>query len=202
MKIKGSGKNGNWKLEIWLNNEHDITTAIVQLCWETFLLNKAQKQQLHVWRSDLSILVWFVQCSWSNYLLSLQQFFFCHHIAFQLRFIWMTLKSFHSNVEKTGTWLIVIEAWSIIFHSISAPLLYIKLPHTLNCGTNLLTSCCQLCSVEAGATTRNGPQILCVYRYNQNNHILINNLSYYSSTTPFYHTGALEHTKKGHNISQ
>ena len=76
MKIKGSGKNGNWKLEIWLNNEHDITTAIVQLCWETFLLNKAQKQQLHVWRSDLSILVWFVQCSWSNYLLSLQQFFF------------------------------------------------------------------------------------------------------------------------------
>ena len=100
MKIKGSGKNGNWKLEIWLNNEHDITNTIVQLCWETFLLNKAQKQQLHVWRSDLSILVWFVQCSWSNYLLSLQQFFFCHHIAFQLRFIWMTLKSFHSNVEN------------------------------------------------------------------------------------------------------
>lgn len=103
---------------------------------------------------------------------------------------------------KTGTWMIVIEAWSIIFHNVSAPLLYTKLAHTLNCGTNLLTSCCQLCSVEAGATTRNGPQILCVYRYNQNDHILINNLSYYSSTSPFYHTGALEHTKKGHSISQ
>ena len=32
--------------------------------------------------------------------------------------------------------------------------------NTLNWGINLVTSCCQLCSVEAGATTRNGPQIL------------------------------------------
>ena len=36
--------------------------------------------------------------------------------------------------------------------------------HTLNWGTNLLTSCCQLCSVEAGATTRKGPQMLWVYK--------------------------------------
>lgn len=36
--------------------------------------------------------------------------------------------------------------------------------HTLNWGMNLLTSCCQLCSVEAGATTRKGPQMLCVYK--------------------------------------
>ena len=28
---------------------------------------------------------------------------------------------------KTGTWLLVIEAWSINFHSVSAPLLYTKL---------------------------------------------------------------------------
>ncbi|KAH3663035.1 hypothetical protein OGATHE_004611 [Ogataea polymorpha] len=33
---------------------------------------------------------------------------------------------------------------------------------TLKSGTNLVISCCQLCSVDAGVTTRNGPQILCV----------------------------------------
>ena len=30
---------------------------------------------------------------------------------------------------------------------------------TLNDGINLATSCCQLCSVEAGVITRKGPQI-------------------------------------------
>lgn len=32
---------------------------------------------------------------------------------------------------------------------------------TLNCGTNRDVSCCQLCSVDAGAIIRNGPQINC-----------------------------------------
>ena len=54
-----------------------------------------------------------------------------------------------------------------------------KTKHTLNCGTNLLTSCCQLCSVEAGATTRNGPQMLCVC---QNEILLLPH--YYMCITP------------------
>ena len=35
------------------------------------------------------------------------------------------------------------------------------LTHTLNLGINLEHSCCQLCSVDAGAMTRNGPQMPC-----------------------------------------
>lgn len=34
-----------------------------------------------------------------------------------------------------------------------------KYQQTLNLGTNLAHSCCQLCKVDAGAMTRNGPQI-------------------------------------------
>ena len=33
---------------------------------------------------------------------------------------------------------------------------------TLKRDTNLVHSCCQLCRVEAGATTRKGPQIPCL----------------------------------------
>lgn len=44
-------------------------------------------------RFDLYILVEATICSHFNN-------FFCHHIAFKLTFIWMTLKSFHSNVEN------------------------------------------------------------------------------------------------------
>ena len=44
--------------------------------------------------------------------------------------------------------------------------------HTLNWGINLVTSCCQLCSVEAGATTRNGPQILWVCRKDTNTYFI------------------------------
>ena len=35
------------------------------------------------------------------------------------------------------------------------------IPSTLNFGRKRETSCCQLCNVDAGATTRNGPQIFC-----------------------------------------
>ena len=35
---------------------------------------------------------------------------------------------------------------------------------TLKEGMNLVTSCCQLCNVEAGAITKNGPHVLCVYK--------------------------------------
>ena len=39
-----------------------------------------------------------------------------------------------------------------------------KLELTLKDGINLVTSCCQLCNVEAGAITKNGPHVLCVYK--------------------------------------
>ena len=39
-----------------------------------------------------------------------------------------------------------------------------KFKLTLNEGMNLLTSCCQLCNVEAGAIIKNGPHVLCVYK--------------------------------------
>ena len=58
--------------------------------------------------------------------------------------------------------LILASLLSVTVHS-SLQCQYELILHTLNWGTNLLTSCCQLCSVEAGATTRNGPQMLCVY---------------------------------------
>ena len=54
--------------------------------------------------------------------------------------------------------------WSSLFTSYTVYkcniLIIFMKKNTLNWGINLVTSCCQLCSVEAGATTRNGPQIL------------------------------------------
>ena len=63
-------------------------------------------------------------------------------------------------------------SWSSLFTSYtvykSSILIIFMKKNTLNWGINLVTSCCQLCSVEAGATTRNGPQILWVCRKETN----------------------------------
>ena len=71
--------------------------------------------------------------------------------------------------------------WSSLFTSYTVYkcniLIIFMKKNTLNWGINLVTSCCQLCSVEAGATTRNGPQILWVCRKDTNTYF------YQKSTT-------------------
>ena len=76
-------------------------------------------------------------------------------------------------------------SWSSLFSSYtvykSSILIIFMKKNTLNWGINLVTSCCQLCSVEAGATTRNGPQILWVCRKDTNT-LFLSKINYSSNS--------------------
>lgn len=63
------------------------------------------------------------------------------------------------NVQCTQARVQCLSTYCMLYMYVKLHSMDYSEAHALNRGTNLVHSCCQLCRVEAGATTRKGPHI-------------------------------------------